>query len=178
MSLHSSFSWFWFAPLFSLDWQSCDKFVVKVRLVGIKGVRMIFEHIIEKLPNHEVCRTPSYTFRILAKKKSYTFRTEKPRNSVSLSSSATMLCAELCGIVSTHTVTCYFMHLCATSVYSKRYIYITIFDDLFLMAANSGGKGNSCLPEQRLLSYPYSSWTVGQDAALLIRGQQRVKWRR
>jgi hypothetical protein len=126
MSLHSSFSWFWFAPLFSLDWQSGDKFVVKVRLVGIKGIRMIFEHIIEKLPNHEVCRTASHTFRILAKKKSYAFRTEKPRNSVGLSSSATMLFAELCvgiGIVSTHTVTCYFMHLCATSVYSKRYLY-------------------------------------------------------
>jgi hypothetical protein len=101
-----------------LDWQSGDKFVVKVRLVGIKGVRMIFEHIIEKLPNHEVCRTPSYTFRILAKK-NYTFRTGKTRNSVGLSSSTIMLPAELCvgiGIVSTHIVTCYFMHLCATSV--------------------------------------------------------------
>ncbi|CAD6260056.1 unnamed protein product [Miscanthus lutarioriparius] len=39
----------YFAPL-----RSGDKFVVKVRLVGIKGVRMIFEHIIEKLPNHEL----------------------------------------------------------------------------------------------------------------------------
>ena len=177
MSLHSSFSWFWFAPLFSLDWQSGDKFVVKVRLVGIKGVRMIFEHIIEKLPNHEVCRTPSYTFRILAKKKSYTFRTEKPRNSVSLSSSATMLCSELCvGLcqpIQLHVTLCIYVQ----PLYTAKDTYITIFHDLFLMAANSGGKGNSCLPEQRLLSYPYSSWTVGQDAALLIRGQQRVKWR-
>ncbi|KAJ1272178.1 hypothetical protein BS78_06G183000 [Paspalum vaginatum] len=39
----------YFAPL-----RSGDKFVVKVRLAGIKGVRMIFEHIIEKLPNHEL----------------------------------------------------------------------------------------------------------------------------
>lgn len=39
----------YFAPL-----RSGDKFVVKVRLVGIKGIRMIFEHIIEKLPNHEL----------------------------------------------------------------------------------------------------------------------------
>ncbi|CAD6262800.1 unnamed protein product [Miscanthus lutarioriparius] len=31
-----------------------NKFVVKVRLAGIKGVRMIFEHVIEKLPNHEL----------------------------------------------------------------------------------------------------------------------------
>ncbi|CAN6235868.1 unnamed protein product [Urochloa humidicola] len=37
-----------FAPL-----RSGDKFVVKVRLASIKGVRMIFEHIIEKLPNRE-----------------------------------------------------------------------------------------------------------------------------
>ncbi|CAN6229135.1 unnamed protein product [Urochloa humidicola] len=37
-----------FAPL-----RSGDKFVVKVRLVSIKGVRMVFEHIIEKLPDHE-----------------------------------------------------------------------------------------------------------------------------
>jgi hypothetical protein len=59
MSPHSCLSWFWFAPLFSLDLQSGDKFVVKVRLAGIKGVRMIFDHIITKLPNHEVCRTPT-----------------------------------------------------------------------------------------------------------------------
>ncbi|WVZ86661.1 hypothetical protein U9M48_033411 [Paspalum notatum var. saurae] len=39
----------YFAPL-----RSGDKFVVKVRLAGIKGIRMIFEHIIEKLPNHEL----------------------------------------------------------------------------------------------------------------------------
>ncbi|TKW05860.1 hypothetical protein SEVIR_7G203900v4 [Setaria viridis] len=38
----------YFAPL-----RSGDKFVVKVRLASIKGIRMIFEHIIEKLPNHE-----------------------------------------------------------------------------------------------------------------------------
>ncbi|CAO2043274.1 unnamed protein product [Urochloa humidicola] len=37
-----------FAPL-----RSGDKFVVKVRLASIKGVRMVFEHIIEKLPDHE-----------------------------------------------------------------------------------------------------------------------------
>ena len=167
MSLHSSFSWFWFAPLFSLDWQSGDKFVVKVRLVGIKGVRMIFEHVIEKLPNHEVCRTPSYTF-----------RTEETRNSVGLSSSATMLCSELCvGLcqpIQLHVTLCIYVQ----PLYTAKDTYITIFHDLFLMAANSGGKGNSCLPEQRLLSYPYSSWTIVQDAALLIRGQQRVKWRR
>ena len=51
------------APLPSLDYQTGDKFVVKVRLASIKGVRMIFEHIIEKLPNREVCRTHSYIFR-------------------------------------------------------------------------------------------------------------------
>ncbi|NP_001183748.1 Acyl-acyl carrier protein thioesterase ATL3 chloroplastic isoform 2 [Zea mays] len=39
----------YFAPL-----RSGDKFVVKVRLAGIKGVRMIFDHIITKLPNHEL----------------------------------------------------------------------------------------------------------------------------
>ncbi|XP_066350442.1 acyl-acyl carrier protein thioesterase TE3, chloroplastic-like [Miscanthus floridulus] len=39
----------YFAPL-----RSGNKFVVKVRLAGIKGVRMIFEHVIEKLPNHEL----------------------------------------------------------------------------------------------------------------------------
>jgi len=50
-------------PLSSLDYQTGDKFVVKVRLASIKGVRMIFEHIIEKLPNREVCRTHSYIFR-------------------------------------------------------------------------------------------------------------------
>ncbi|KAK3141853.1 hypothetical protein QOZ80_4BG0339100 [Eleusine coracana subsp. coracana] len=38
----------YFAPL-----RSGDKFVVKVRLESIKGVRMIFEHFIEKLPNRE-----------------------------------------------------------------------------------------------------------------------------
>uniref|UniRef100_A0A0A8Y2C7 Acyl-CoA thioesterase, putative n=1 Tax=Arundo donax TaxID=35708 RepID=A0A0A8Y2C7_ARUDO len=38
----------YFAPLWS-----GDKFVVKVRLASFKGVRMIFEHFIEKLPNHE-----------------------------------------------------------------------------------------------------------------------------
>ncbi|KAL6903373.1 hypothetical protein ACP4OV_004186 [Aristida adscensionis] len=38
----------YFAPL-----RSGDKFVVKVRLAEIKGVRMIFEHFVEKLPNHE-----------------------------------------------------------------------------------------------------------------------------
>ncbi|XP_062224882.1 acyl-acyl carrier protein thioesterase TE3, chloroplastic-like [Phragmites australis] len=38
----------YFAPL-----RSGYKFVVKVRLASIKGVRMIFEHSIEKLPNHE-----------------------------------------------------------------------------------------------------------------------------
>lgn len=39
----------YFAPL-----RSGDKFVVKVRLASIKGIRMIFEHCIEKLPNHEL----------------------------------------------------------------------------------------------------------------------------
>lgn len=34
--------------------RSGDKFVVKVRLASIRGVRMIFEHYIEKLPNHEL----------------------------------------------------------------------------------------------------------------------------
>lgn len=68
-----------------MNWQSGDKFVVKARLADIKGVRMIFEHIIEKLPNHEVCRT-----------KKYTFRTEKKsRNSMGLNSSAIMYVAEL-----------------------------------------------------------------------------------
>uniref|UniRef100_A0ACD5V2V5 Uncharacterized protein n=1 Tax=Avena sativa TaxID=4498 RepID=A0ACD5V2V5_AVESA len=38
----------YFAPL-----RSGDKFVVKVRLASIKGIRMIFEHCIEKLPNRE-----------------------------------------------------------------------------------------------------------------------------
>ncbi|XP_006652619.2 acyl-acyl carrier protein thioesterase ATL3, chloroplastic-like [Oryza brachyantha] len=38
----------YFAPL-----RSGDKFVVKVRLASTKGIRMIFEHFIEKLPNHE-----------------------------------------------------------------------------------------------------------------------------
>ncbi|KAL6652268.1 hypothetical protein ACP70R_011193 [Stipagrostis hirtigluma subsp. patula] len=38
----------YFAPL-----RSGDKFVVKVRLADIKGVRMIFEHFVEKLPNRE-----------------------------------------------------------------------------------------------------------------------------
>ena len=39
----------YFAPL-----RSGDKFVVKVRLASVKGVRMVFEHIIEKLPNREL----------------------------------------------------------------------------------------------------------------------------
>ncbi|KAM3369399.1 hypothetical protein ACQJBY_017347 [Aegilops geniculata] len=39
----------YFAPL-----RSGDKFVVKVRLASIKGIRMVFEHCIEKLPNHEL----------------------------------------------------------------------------------------------------------------------------
>ncbi|KAM0844407.1 hypothetical protein ACQ4PT_057051 [Festuca glaucescens] len=39
----------YFAPL-----RSGDKFVVKVRLASIKGIRMIFEHCIEKLPNREL----------------------------------------------------------------------------------------------------------------------------
>lgn len=39
----------YFAPL-----RSGDKFVIKVSLAGVKGVRMVFEHIIEKLPNHEL----------------------------------------------------------------------------------------------------------------------------
>lgn len=34
--------------------RSGDEFVVKVRLASIKGVRMIFEHSIEKLPNREL----------------------------------------------------------------------------------------------------------------------------
>ncbi|KAI4995731.1 hypothetical protein ZWY2020_037779 [Hordeum vulgare] len=38
----------YFAPF-----RSGDKFVVKVRLASIKVIRMIFEHCIEKLPNHE-----------------------------------------------------------------------------------------------------------------------------
>ncbi|TVT99984.1 hypothetical protein EJB05_54611, partial [Eragrostis curvula] len=38
----------YFAPL-----RSGDRFVVKVRLASIKGIRMIFEHLIERLPNHE-----------------------------------------------------------------------------------------------------------------------------
>ncbi|KAM0869449.1 hypothetical protein ACQ4PT_040656 [Festuca glaucescens] len=41
----------YFAPL-----RSGDKFVVKVRLASIKGIRMIFEHCIEKLPNREQTR--------------------------------------------------------------------------------------------------------------------------
>jgi hypothetical protein len=52
-----TFSFSYDASLSSLDYQSGDKFVVKVRLVSIKGIRMIFEHIIEKLPNHEVCHS-------------------------------------------------------------------------------------------------------------------------
>ncbi|GJN02124.1 hypothetical protein PR202_ga19446 [Eleusine coracana subsp. coracana] len=38
----------YFAPL-----RSGDRFVIKVRLESIKGVCMIFEHFIEKLPNRE-----------------------------------------------------------------------------------------------------------------------------
>ncbi|XP_052152212.1 acyl-acyl carrier protein thioesterase TE3, chloroplastic-like isoform X1 [Oryza glaberrima] len=38
----------YYAPL-----RSGDKFVVKVRLASTKGIRMIFEHFIEKLPNRE-----------------------------------------------------------------------------------------------------------------------------
>uniref|UniRef100_A0A0E0KTN3 Thioesterase domain-containing protein n=1 Tax=Oryza punctata TaxID=4537 RepID=A0A0E0KTN3_ORYPU len=33
---------------------SGDKFIVKVRLASTKGIRMIFEHFIEKLPNREL----------------------------------------------------------------------------------------------------------------------------
>uniref|UniRef100_A0A0D9W7Z4 Thioesterase domain-containing protein n=1 Tax=Leersia perrieri TaxID=77586 RepID=A0A0D9W7Z4_9ORYZ len=39
----------YFAPL-----RSGDRFVVKVRLASTKGIRMIFEHLIEKLPNREL----------------------------------------------------------------------------------------------------------------------------
>ncbi|KAF2935250.1 hypothetical protein DAI22_04g218500 [Oryza sativa Japonica Group] len=39
----------YYAPL-----RSGDKFVVKVRLASTKGIRMIFEHFIEKLPNREL----------------------------------------------------------------------------------------------------------------------------
>ncbi|KAF0894061.1 hypothetical protein E2562_033950 [Oryza meyeriana var. granulata] len=39
----------YFAPL-----RSGDKFVVKVRLASTRGIRMIFEHFIEKLPNREL----------------------------------------------------------------------------------------------------------------------------
>lgn len=40
----------YFAPL-----KNGDRFVVKTKLMEIKGVRIIFEHIIETLADHKVC---------------------------------------------------------------------------------------------------------------------------
>ncbi|KAG8065650.1 hypothetical protein GUJ93_ZPchr0004g39140 [Zizania palustris] len=39
----------YFAPL-----RSGDKFIVKVRVASIKGIRMVFEHFIERLPDREL----------------------------------------------------------------------------------------------------------------------------
>jgi hypothetical protein len=52
--------------LFVVHRQSGDRFVVKVKPVQIKGVRMIVEHMIEALPDRKVHmkrrRAPSPTY--------------------------------------------------------------------------------------------------------------------
>lgn len=99
---HMAVSLSYDASLSSLDYQSGDKFVVKVRLASIKGIRMIFEHIIEKLPNHEVCH-------------SYMFRTDRIRNSAfqALLQKKLLCSHNLGGIVS--PVTTYKSHIIYTN---------------------------------------------------------------
>lgn len=51
-----SLIYFTYDIFFVLHLQSGDRFVVKVKPVQIKGVRMIVEHKIETLPDRKVCR--------------------------------------------------------------------------------------------------------------------------